>query len=233
MLEISVYPPGLGEISGSPFSAKILCLLEMSGQEYVRKNQPDPRKTPKGKYPVLNHQGNIVPDSDQIRDYLENTFGLDFDEGLTREQRGISRSVIRMVEENVYFAIVSNRWQNEIHWRVIKEEFFAGIPMLLRGFIANKVRKGVINQVVSQGMGRHTDQERLERVKKDLDAVTAILGDKTFLFGPKPTAADASVVAMLRALAFFPLENDLSNLMLNNPALMAYVERGKAKIYPK
>ncbi len=109
MLEISVYPPAFSEISGSPFTVKAICLLEQSGQPYKVKYLPDPRKTPKGKLPVLSDGSKIIPDSDQIRDYLEQTYDVDYDAGLSAEQRGQSRSIIRMIEEHLYFVILASR----------------------------------------------------------------------------------------------------------------------------
>lgn len=233
MLKLTVYPPGLGEISGSPFSTKAICLMEMSGLDYRLDVQPDPRKTPKGKFPLLKDETDTIPDSDQIRDYLETRYGVDFEPNLTPEQKAVGRLIIRTLEENVYFAIVANRWLQDDHWAVTKGAFFKGMPPVIRRVIANRIRKGVIAQTKGQGMGRHSEPERVARVAKDLAAIGEILGDKQFLFGDSPTAADATAVPMMRAQAFFPLENPLSNLVLNNPKLAAYIERGAQEMYPQ
>ncbi|MCP5074990.1 MAG: glutathione S-transferase family protein [Rhodobacteraceae bacterium] len=232
MLTLRIYPPAFGEITGSPFSTKALCLLEKSGLKYQTDVAPDPRKQPKKKFPVLVDSNQVVPDSDQIRDYLEEEYGLDFDEGLTQEQRAVSRAVIRMVEENIYFAIVSNRWRQDENWPVTRQEFFGGLPGVLRKFISGKIRKNVVAALFGQGMGRHTVAEQIERVHHDIKAIETLLGDKPFLFGDKPTAADASVVPMLRAMAFYPKTNQLSDLVLERPVIMDYLNRGKRVMYP-
>lgn len=231
-MRLTVYPPGFGEISGSPFAAKAIALMEMSGQAYALDVNPDPRKAPKKKWPVLTDGSQVIPDSDQIREHLERQYGVDFDAGLSAEQKAVSRMVIRTFEENVYFGIVTSRWMNEDHWPPVKEEFFQGMPPVIGGFIANAVRKGVINQCVAQGMGRHSEEEQVARVAKDIAAFATLLGDKPFLHGDKPTGADASVVPMLRAMAAFPKQNSLSDLVLKSPVLMAYIARGKEVMYP-
>jgi glutathione S-transferase len=233
MLEIMVYPQGFSEPSASPFAVKAMCLMEHSGQKYTVKRLPDPRKSPKGKLPVLRHNDKTIPDSDQIRDYMEQSFDIDYDAGLTPMERGQSRSIIRMVEEHLYFVIVASRWQTEPHWPIIREEYFGKMPKLLRLIIPNMIRKGVIKQLIGQGMGRHSLGEQLDRANKDIAAIEAILGDKTFLFGDKPSAADFSVVPMLRSILVFPLENELGKLVTSRPVLVAYLERGKATLYPK
>ncbi|MCP5088343.1 MAG: glutathione S-transferase family protein [Rhodobacteraceae bacterium] len=232
MLTLRIYPPAFGEITGSPFSTKALCLLNRSGLKFRTEVTPDPRKQPKQKFPVLVDDGKIVPDSDQIRDHIEEKYAFDFDEGLSAEQRAVSRAVIRMTEENIYFAIVSNRWQQDENWPLTRQEFFGGMPGILRNFISGKIRKNVVAALFGQGMGRHSLAEQVERVRHDIDAIEALLGDKPFLFGENPTAGDASVVPMLRAMAFYPQKSALSDLVLGRPKLMAYLERGKQEMYP-
>ncbi len=232
MLKIFVFGPGFGEISASPFSSKALCLLQMSGQKYQVVHSGDPRKTPKNKLPVLEHNGKTIPDSDQIRDYLENTFGVDFDAGLTPEQRGISRAIIRMTEEHIYFGLMCTRWVDTENWPTTREELFGKIPKLMRNFITGKIRKQVIAIAHGQGMGRHSPEERADRINKDIAAIEVILGDKPFLFGDRPSAADASVVPMLRELLSFPKPTLLKDLVTKRPSLMAYLERGKEAMYP-
>lgn len=120
----------------------------------------------------------------------------------------------------------------EEHWPLVKKEFFQGLPPVIGGFISKTVRKGVVAQCVGQGMGRHNEAEQVARVAKDVSAFEALLGDKPFLHGDRPTGADASVVPMLRALAAFPKQNALSDLVLKNNSLSAYIELGKAEMYP-
>jgi len=233
MLKLFVFGPAFGEISASPFSVKALCLMEMSGQKYSVEYSFDPRKAPKNKLPVLEHDGKIIPDSDQIRDYLETSFGMDFDAGLNTEQRAISRALIRMTEEHIYFGLVCSRWLDDANWPTTREALFSSIPRPIRNFITGKIRKKVATMAYGQGMGRHTPQEQADRIGKDISAINAILGDKSFLFGDKPSAADASVVAMLRAISSYPKPTLLKNLVTTQPALMAYLERGKEAMYPK
>lgn len=232
MMKLTVYPPGFGEISGSPFAVKAIALMEMSGQAYELDVNPDPRKSPKKKWPVLTDGAQVIPDSDQIREHLEVKYGVDFDAGLSAEQKAVSRMVIRTFEENVYFAIMASRWMDDARWEKTKEAFFAGMPPVIGGFIANSVRKGVVKQCIAQGMGRHSEAEQVARLAKDIEAFVTLLGDKPFLHGERPTGADASAVPMLRAMASFPDRSALGDLVLENPVLVAYIERGKAEMYP-
>lgn len=233
MLALTVYHPAFGEPTGSPFTNKALCLLERSGQPYTVKHTNDPRKAPKAKLPVLTHKGKLISDSDDIRDHLEQSFGIDFDAGLDAQQRAVSRAIIRMVEENIYFALLCDRWMDGANWPTVKAEFFGGMPFPLKLFVPGLVRKSTIAQAKAQGMGRHSPAERVARVRKDFSALSTLLGQQNFLFGDAPTGADFSAVPMLRALNSFPGTTPMKEAMLGFKDLAPYLERGKAALYPQ
>ena len=103
----------------------------------------------------------------------------------------------------------------------------------MRGLITKIVRKGAISQVMAQGIGRHSKQERYTRFERDIQSIEILLGDQLYLFGETPTAADISVITALRFIIAFPHQNDLSDFIMSKPNLMAYLERGKERLYPK
>ncbi len=232
MLTLIVYPPAFGAPTASPFCVKAMCLMKASGLAWRPEISSDPRSTPKQKLPVLRDGDKIIPDSDQIRDHLETRYGIDFDEGLSALDRAVSRAVIRMAEENLYFILVCNRWLNDKNWEVTRRALFGQIPKPLFKFVTGKIRKQAIANVNGQGMGRHSVQERADRAAKDLAAIETLLDGKPFLFGDKPSAADMSVVPMLHAQATSPTKTPISVLVTENAALSAYIERGVSAMYP-
>jgi glutathione S-transferase len=232
MLKLITFPAAFNEPSASPFCVKAMCLLQVSGVNWTPKYTSDPRKTPNGKLPILIDAGTTIADSDAIRDHLEKTFKTDFDKGLTTEQRAVSRAIIRMVEEHLYFALVSDRWLDDGNWAHVKKEFFVGIPALMHGFISTMIRNKTRAQVTAQGMARHSAKEQVARAAKDIAAIKTLLGDKPFLFGDAPTAADISVVPILRAIAKIPTRTDLRDLITKDQVLMAYLDRGRDAMYP-
>lgn len=232
MIQFSLYPAAFGEPTASPFCMKTLCMLTAAGLPFERVDTPDPRKTPNGKLPVIAVDGRVIADSEVIRYYIEDAADIDFDEGLTDRDRAISRALIRMVEEHVYFAIVADRWGEDDNWVHVRETFFKDIPALLRPIITRFIRKQALQQLNGQGMGRHSAEERFDRVRRDIIAISEILGDQPFLFGAHPTAADYSVAPMLRAAIVTPIEKPLAKFIKNDPNLMAYVTRVTDKCYP-
>jgi len=232
MLKLVTFPAAFGEPSASPFCVKAMCLLQVSGVNWTPKFTSDPRKTPNGKLPILIDGGKTIADSDAIRDHLEKSFKTDFDKGLTPENRAISRAIIRMVEEHLYFALVSDRWLNDDNWPLIKKEFFPGIPKVINGLVTNMIRSKTRAQVTAQGMARHSVKGQVARAQKDIDAIKTLLGDKPFLFGDVPSAADMSVVPILRGIAKTPTQTGLRDLITSDQVLVAYLDRGRDAMYP-
>ncbi len=232
MLKLITYHPAFGEPTATPFGVKAMCMLEISGQKWQVEFANDPRKGPKSKLPVLIDADEVIADSDVIRTHLETKYALDFDAGLSLEQRATSRAVMRMVEEHLYFAVVCNRWLNDENWVGVKEKFFNEIPWIINGFVTGKIRKAVRQSVYAQGMGRHSVEEQFTRVNYDIGAIQALLGDKAFLFGDTPTAADMIVVPMLRGIAASVAKTRLRERVLEDEDLMAYLDRGAHTMYP-
>ncbi|MEM7631435.1 MAG: glutathione S-transferase family protein [Pseudomonadota bacterium] len=224
MLTLVTYAPAFGQPSASPFCVKAMYLLNLSGLGWQRRDTNDPRRWPKGKLPALQSDTEVIGDSDNIRTYLEEQ-GADFDAGLTDLQRASSRTLIRMVEEHLYFHILMDRWGDNAVWPTIRETYFKALPALLRRLIANRIRKDVLRGMHAQGMGRLTAGERLDRVEPDLQAITTHLWQGPFLFGRTPTAADASVGAMLGAMASTPEGTALSRRVRGDLILSRYISR--------
>jgi glutathione S-transferase len=229
MLNLLTFPTAFDQPGGSPFALKAICLMNMAGVEWKASNA-DVRKMPKQKLPVLKVGETLIPDSENIKAYLEKQ-GADFDAGLSDGQKAVSRAFIRMAEEHLYFHLVADRWLRDDHWPITQNEMFGAIPKPIRGFITNMIRKKLRTGLHTQGIGRFTEDERAQRVALDLAAITIQLGDKPFLFGDAPTAADASIAPMLSGLQSVPIATPVSDLVKGNPAIIAYLGRMRAALY--
>ena len=229
MLTLLTFPDHFGQPGSSPFVVKSICLLNMSGQPWQRK-LADVRKMPKQKLPVLKVGERLIPDSENIRSYLEEQ-GAEFDPGLSDSDLAASRAFIRMAEEHLYFHQVADRWLRDDVWAVTRDVIFEAIPKPIRGIISGKIRKKLQAGLYTQGIARFTEAERAERAAKDLNAIKLQLGDKPYLFGNSPTAADASICPMLSGLVSIPLPTEVSNLVKNDAILTDYIARMRDALY--
>lgn len=224
MITLLTYKPAFGQSAASPFCVKAIWLLNLSGQEWQREDLADPRQMPHSKLPAIRVEDRIIADSDNVRSYLE-AQGAQFDAGLSDMEKATSRAFIRMAEDHLYFHIVLDRWADDEVWPTIRDTYFDVVPRPLRRIVTNKMRRACLQGMDRQGLGRFTPAQRLERVEADLSAITTRLWHGSFLFGDQPTAADASVGAMLAAMRATPGKTLLKTRIDEDEILCRYIDR--------
>jgi len=217
---------GLPEIS--PYVMKTEVQLRMAGLAY-EKRVGAREDSPKGQLPYIDVDGARVSDSTFIRGYLERAFGLDFDEGLTPEQRATAWAVERMMENHFGWVNAAERWLVPENFAKGPAHFFDGAPPGVREAVQAQVRANI--QAV--GIGRHAHVEQVALGVRSLAAVAAILGDKPFLFGRRPCGADATVFALLAATLTPFFSGELRRRAEGFGTLVAYVDRLMARFYPE
>lgn len=74
MVILHQYPSVWSLPSLSPFCVKVETYLRMAAIPYQIVWQNNPRRGPKGKFPVLEDKGKMIPDSSFIIDYLNQTY---------------------------------------------------------------------------------------------------------------------------------------------------------------
>src|SRR5512132_2110713 len=115
MITLYAFGPGFGLPDPSPFVTKVEVLLKMAGLAY-RTDTTGFRQAPKGKLPYIDDDGEQVADSTFIRWHLENKYRIDFDKGLSAEQRAVAWAFEKMAEDHLYWALVDARWFDEANF---------------------------------------------------------------------------------------------------------------------
>lgn len=232
MITLAKFGPAFGLSDLSPFVIKAEILLKMAGLDYVADSSPGAlRKSPKGKMPYIVDDGVAVADSTFIRFHLEKKYGIDFDAGLDPEQRAHGWAIEKMAEEHLYFALVHSRWMEDKAWATVRANLLAAMPPVAGPLITTIIRRKVRASLKGQGFGRHAPAEIYDLARRDLEALSTILGDKPFLFGREPKAADASVGGLLLATLCEAIESPLLAVARSFPNLVAYGERIRARFY--
>lgn len=232
MLTLLTFPASFDQPSHSPYCVKAMCLLQMSGQSWQPEFLDNPTRMPLGKLPVLRDGKSLIPDSANIQAHLE-AAGADFYPGLSKAQRAQAHAMMHMAEDSLYLHLVYNRWLEPENWSVVRDVFFAAIPRLIRKPITGRIRKQVVAGLTSHGIARFSEVDRLARLSRDLNALSAQLAGKPFLFGAAPCAADASVAPVIGMLAELPADTATRNTVRARTDLIAYAERCRAAIYPQ
>jgi glutathione S-transferase len=225
-------PAAWGLPSAGPFCLKLETHLRMVGLPYRAVYDPTPFRGPKGKLPWIEHEGRKIGDSGFIIDYLNERFGLDADRSLSAAERGVALSLRRLIEENLYWTLVYDRWVAPENWALTKSVVLGLIPVAVRPLIAPIARRGVRRQLAGHGIGLHARDEIHAIGRRDVDALAGVLGEKPFLLGETATSVDASAYGVLANIMDVPIASPVKDEALGRANLVAYVARMRERYFP-
>lgn len=232
MITLYAFGPNFGLPDASPFCMKVLVLLRMAGLDHTFK-PCDLRKAPKGKGPYITDDGVTIADSTFIRWHLEKKHGADFDAGLNARQRAEAWAFEKLCEDNLYWAVVSERWLIDENFNAGPRAFFNAVPAPMRPMVSAVVRRQIRRALHGQGLGRHSREERIEIARRGIDALSDKLGENAFFMGDKPTSVDAIVFSTVAGYLPEVFETELKAMVRRHDNLMAYHDRCMSKWFPK
>jgi glutathione S-transferase len=224
-------PGAWGLPSISPFCLKLDLHLRMAGIPFRTVVDATPFGGPKGKLPWIEHEGRKIGDSGFIIEYLDARFGGNPDAALSPAGRGIARAMRRLIEENLYWTMVYDRWVIEENWREFRDIVLGGVPHALRGALALFARRGVKAQLRGHGIGLHSREEIHATGIGDIGAIADYLGDRPFLMGDSPTAIDAVAYGFLANILAVPIRSPVRDAGLQRENLVGYLDRIKARYF--
>ncbi|MGF6227907.1 glutathione S-transferase [Inquilinus ginsengisoli] len=224
MITLYSFGPGFGLPDPSPFVTKVEVLLKMAGLSYQADTTGFGR-APKGKLPFIDDDGEVVSDSTFIRWHIEEKYGIDFDKDLDASQRATAWAFEKMVEDQLYWVVIYDRWMDDANFRKGPAGFFGKAS-------AAGLRRQLRATLHGQGLGRHSAAEILALATRSIDAIANFLGDKPFFKGSEPSGVDATMFAFSCAL-FCPLfETRMRAITERHENLRRYVGRVTAQFYP-
>ncbi len=224
--------PMFGLPDPSPFVVKAETLLKMSGVPY-RKALMSFHAAPKGKIPYIDDKGRILGDSYFIQRHLEKEYGADFNGGYNLQTLAAGWALERMMEEHFYFLNVHARWMDDGNFEKGPRQFFDRAPAPIRPVVRTMIRRKVRNMLQGQGLGRHTDAERLELARGDIDCIEMLMGGNRYIFGAGPCITDASVFPFLLSAAAPYFKSEAGDYIRTRPKLVAYLDRMQGEYFPE
>ena len=231
MIKLFQFAPAFGLPNASPFCMKMETYLRMAGLPFELVNSGDVMKAPKHKLPYIDDGGTVVADTTFIIEYLKGRYGDPLDAALSPLERALATAFQRLIEENLYWAVVQTRWADDAGWARTRVAFFGAMPAPLRWFVPALARRGVLGEMRGHGMGRHTAQEIYAIGCRDVTAIADFLADKPFMLGEQPTSLDATAHAFLANLLWAPVDSPIRRHALARPTLEAYCQRMRARYY--
>jgi glutathione S-transferase len=231
MSTLYTFGPTFGLPDPSPFVTKVEVLLKMAGLPY-RTNTAGFRRAPKGKLPYIDDDGERVADSTFIRWHLENKYRIDFEKGLSPEQRAVAWAFEKMAEDNLYWALVDARWVDDANFAKGPKQFFRKIPAPVRPLLIAFIRRQLRRTLHGQGMGRHEPAEIVALGARSIAATAEFLGSKPFFMGSEPAGVDATIFAFVAGTLCQHFDTPLRTQAERYDNLRRYVGRMTARYYP-
>jgi glutathione S-transferase len=232
MITLYAFGPQFSLPDPSPFVTKAEVLLKMSKLPYEI-DLKGFRKAPKGKLPYIKDDGELIADSTFIRRHLDRKHKIDFDRGLSAEQKAIAWAFEKLAEDNLYWAIVDARWMIDANFDKGPRRFFDVIPAPVRALVVPMIRRQVRKNLHAHGMGRHSRSEIESIATQDIDAMAAYLGQKSFFMGAEPTGVDATIFAFAASALCPQFDTPLRAAAERHENLRRYVGRMTARYYPE
>jgi glutathione S-transferase len=232
MITLYASGPLFGQPDPSPFVTKAMLLLKMASIPFESKPLSF-SKAPKKKIPYIATADGMLGDSHFIKCYLEKTHAVDFSGGFGPEEHAKGWAIARMLEDHFYFLIVHDRWANKENFDRGPAQFFNAAPAPIRPIVKCFIRSRVLKMLDAQGMARHTDVERAQLGRGDIEAVDLLLGNKTYILGENISEYDATVFAFLFSAAATLFNSEIGTDIRSRPRLMAYLERIRSAYFPE
>ncbi len=232
MITLQSFGPAFGLPDPSPFVTKAEVLLKMAGLPYTV-DTGGFKKAPKGKLPYIDDDSETIADSTFIRWHLEKKYQIDFDRGLTAEQRAIAWAFEKMLEEHLYWALVHARWIDDANFAKGPRSFFRAAPAPIRPLVIAMVRRQLRRTLHGQGLGRHSPEEIVALGTRSIEATADFLDIKPFMMGADPTGLDATAFAFVAGVLCPLFETPLRTAGERHDNLKRYVGRMTARFYPE
>ncbi|XP_053400803.1 failed axon connections-like [Mercenaria mercenaria] len=168
----------------------------------------------KGQSPFILFNGEEIPDSNFIIEYLSKYFNKNPYPNLDASEKATARAFVKMVEENTSWPIFVYRYVENID--EYADYFSTDQPMEVRKQILGKLQEWVGKRAHGHGIGRHSTGEIQQIGCDDIQAISDFLGNKKYMMGDTPTVVDCSVFGVLSQVVYVPMGYPMRKYILEN-----------------
>jgi glutathione S-transferase len=224
-------------VSISPFALKLESYMRINKIAY----EPiyGMKFSSKGMIPYVrldnSDDGEEIADSNVVLARLkaEQAENADTDAHLTPEQKAMTHSLTRMLEEHT--AQIGFYYRYGLHM----PEFVEALEIEDR-FGTESVKRWLPNQpdltktkMKMRGLTRHSDDELWQFCNDDLQAVSDYLGDKPYMFGNTPSTADCVVFGHVSQLLWIPIDFPMQTYLKEKcPNVVDFMHRFREEFWP-
>ena len=225
MLQLYTLPPAFGLRNPSPFCLKIEMALDHLNLDFEIVHEANPQKAPKGKMPWLIVDGETIPDSELILDYLNRKTDGGLFGDLTEQEEALGIAFTRLADDHLYWIMVASRWLDDDWFPTIKKDFFSFMPWPLKHIVPIVAQRQVRQTYHLHGLGRHSAEEQAYFARCDLQAIAAQVAAQGYIAGPRLTVYDFAVASLLAGLLDNKPATWVTAIANEIPILREYAEK--------
>jgi glutathione S-transferase len=230
MLTLYSYPTLFDVADNNPFGLKVYAFLKLCGLAFRHEHIFDASKAPRSQLPYLIDGDTTVGDSDAIIGHLISRHALTIDGALTPGQRDTGLLLRRMLDD-LYWVMSYSRWKDDRFWPLFRDAILRAHPDVTADSL-EAAREYNFKRYHFQGIGRYEPDAAYARGIDDLRVLANLLPASGFLFGARPSSADAGIYGFTANIYFYPIDTPLkeflvsqSNLVLHCQSVHAAVQR--------
>ena len=211
----------------SPFAAKVRRCLHYKGVPFEARNYGlggvgKVRKlSAAGKAPVLEHAGEMIPDSSDIIRHIEAHFPDKPVFPAGPEDRALAHIFEDWADESLYYYDLTMRsWPGNADW--LANDLVLEDTGLMKRLFRTLAPKLIGKQASNQGIGRKPPEVVCADAAQHFESINSLVSAKEWLVGDTLTIADIAVVSMLTVL---DRATEARELMDGMPALRHWQQR--------
>lgn len=197
-IKLVQFPRGKDIPNYSPFCLKLEAYFRFAGIPYENEFDFQIKKAPKQKMPYIKRNNELLGDSTLIIQKLvsENS-QWDLDSHLTEEQKAISTLLQRTLEKHITTIVWHFRWATTEGWRDFRPIILGAAPKIIQTIVGGQMHKDAKKLSWRMDINRHTTEELLQMLDRDLKSISVLLGDKKFMFNDKISTIDCTLFGVL------------------------------------
>lgn len=214
----------------SPFCTKVRLILDYKEVAYNTINYNGLRSlkirniNPAGKLPVLEVNGNLIPDSREIAHYLEKTYPKNPIYPLERSARAHAELLADWADSSLYFHEIYQRAMYAESSKLLTRLICAGRPTFEQYLVGPAVQRVFKSALYHQGTGRESRNKVESRFITLMESLDVILSENVWVAGGEISIADFAVAGQLLEVL---RTSQLTNHLLSMPFLFSWLKRFK------
>jgi len=223
------FSPNAGDFRASAPCVAVEAYLRLAGIEYQTDTKDALRRSDTAILPALSVDGKTISDSEKILRYFESHSTYALDSFLTQDQQAEKLMLSRLMNGSIYQFMVAERWLHpEVYPKFV--ESFRRILLPRRMDVLWPIMKRLVTRRVRGkylgSIAHLSGAERLRFTAENFSALGQVLGNQEFLFGDRPTSADAFLFAYTYAFLATPFGSPTKELIeTHHPNLVAFYNR--------